>query len=361
MKSPLFIFITLIGAITLLSFQSCKPDDIIISPIPEPDPETATPLEIVIPNGFPAMPIPEDNPMTVEGVALGRSLFYDNRLSGDNSQSCATCHQSEASYADSNRFSKGIIGAIGDRNAMAIVNLGYAFALFWDGRSASLEEQALEPVVNPIEMNATWPEVLDKLNADTDYRNRFKVAFGVDVIDSLDVAKAIAQFERTMISGNSKFDKSQVGEAQFTDSELRGQLLFFGEKGDCFHCHGSSLFTGFEYENNGAQQILTDNGLGDVTGLATDIGKFKPTTLRNIAFTAPYMHDGQFETLEEVVEFYNSGVNQSSPNISPTMMKNNRPGGTLNLTVQEKADLVAFLKTLSDSEFVNNPDFMDPS
>lgn len=348
------IFFVLLGS--LLTIASCTPDP--VEPCP---PAEATPYSLEIPRGFPMMAIPEDNSLTVEGIALGRKLFYDTRLSDDNTQSCASCHQTNASYADSNQFSTGIDGSIGTRNAMAVVNIGYSFALFWDGRSATVEEQALAPVTNPIEMNTTWPKVLSKLNADTYYKDMFKIAFGVDVIDSLDVAKAIAQFERTMLSGNSKYDKWLRGEALLTTNEMNGLALFSDEKADCFHCHGTSLFMGFAYENNGVQPVMIDKGLGDVTGLSTDIGKFKPPTLRNIELTAPYMHGGQFNTLEEVVEFYNSGVNQSSPNVSPLMLKSNRPGGSLNLTVQERADLVAFLKILSDPDFINNPDFMDPN
>ena len=355
MKLSRTIFL-LFSSISLIGYQSCKPDE----PVECPPGEVVIPYELEIPRGFPTMDIPQDNPMTVQGVELGRALFYDVRLSGDNTQACATCHISQVAYSDSNRFSTGIDGSIGDRNAMAVVNLGYAFSLFWDGRAATLEEQALAPVTNPIEMNTTWPEVLDKLNADSYYRSKFKVAFGVDVIDSLDVAKAIAQFERTMLSGNAKFDRAQRGEEPYTDSELRGRDMFFDERADCFHCHGTMLVTGFTFENNGLQQTMEDIGLGGVTGKPTDIGKFKAPTLRNIAFTAPYMHDGRFNTLEEVIEFYNSGVNQSSPNVSPLMLKPNRPNGNLNLTQQEKDDLLAFLLTLSDTEFVNNPDFMEP-
>lgn len=346
-------FLFSIVTLMLLFTSSCKKDDV-DAPC---EPTGPTPYNLTIPFGFPPMAIPEDNPMTVEGVELGRMLFYDNRLSGNNTQSCATCHFSSSSFSDSAQFSTGITGAIGNRNAMAIVNLGYSFAFFWDGRAATLEEQALEPVVNPIEMNAKWPDVLDKLNADTYYRQQFKTAFGVDVIDSLDVAKAIAQFERTMISGNSRFDKYNRGEVVLTDSEFNGFTLFMTEAADCFHCHGTTLTMGFDYENNGLQQTMEDLGVGGVTGLSTDIGKFKPPTLRNIELSAPYMHDGRFQTLEEVVEFYNSGVNQSSPNISPLMLKANRPGGSLNLTDQEKADLVAFLKTLTDEQFISNPEF----
>ena len=186
---------------------------------------------------------------------------------------------------------------------MAIINMGYSFAYFWDGRSATLEEQALEPVRNPIEMNANWPDVLTTLNADSAYRELFKVAYNVDGIDSFDVAKALAQFERTMISGNSRFDQFERGELLLTEKERDGLVIFMTERGDCFHCHGTSLLMGFAFENNGLQQVVADNGLGDVTGLSSDIAKFKPPTLRNIALSSPYMHDGRFSTLEEVVEF----------------------------------------------------------
>ncbi|UTW65867.1 c-type cytochrome [bacterium SCSIO 12643] len=341
----------------LLSIASCTHDPV-IKPAP---PKEATPYNLELPPGFPPMEIPADNPMTVEGVELGRKLFYDIRLSGNNTQSCADCHITEFGYSDSARFSLGIDGLKGKRNAMAVINVGYNIASFWDGRAKTLEEQALMPVTDPLEMHANWPDVLVKLNADQEYRDMFKVAFKVDVIDSLDVAKAIAQFERTMISGNSRFDKYVNGALLLEPNELRGFQVFATERGDCFHCHGTSLLMGFAFENNGLQQTMEDIGYGKVTGLSTDEGKFRPPTLRNIALTAPYMHDSRFTTLEEVVEFYNSGVNQSSPNISPLMLKANRPNGSLNLTAQEKADLVAFLKTLTDEDFINNKSFQDPN
>lgn len=243
---------------------------------------------------------------------------------------------------------------------MAIINLGYALHFFWDGRAATLEAQALLPVVNPIEMNTTWPRVLEKLNQDQNYRQKFKLAFNVDVIDSFDVAKAIAQFERTMISGDSKYDRFYNGIENLTESELRGFEIYTTEKGDCFHCHGSILFTGFDYENNGLQKTVIDQGVGGVNGIATDIAKFKPPTLRNIALTAPYMHDGRFNNLKEVIEFYNSGVNQHSPNISPLMLKANRKDGSLHLSAQDKSDLLAFLLTLSDPFFIENLDYRKP-
>lgn len=351
---PLFTVL----ALGLLLISSCKKDEPVVS---EPGNSVQpTPYELEIPRGFPAMPIPDNNPLTVEGVELGRQLFYDVRLSGDNTQACASCHLAPASFSDSARFSTGITGDVGNRNAMAIVNLGYSFALFWDGRASTLEEQALAPVTNPIEMNATWPEVLDKLNADQNYRDEFKVAFGVDVIDSFDVAMAIAQFERTMISGDSKFDIDPFGLSGLSVEEKRGFDIFSTERGDCFHCHNAAtLFEGVEFENNGLQQVMEDFGVGGVTGKPEDMGKFKPTTLRNIELTSPYMHDGRFKTLEEVIEFYNSGVNQNSPNVSPLMTKGNRPNGSLNLSPQEKSDLLSFLKALTDTNFTQNPDFLE--
>ena len=345
------LFLAFLSGVVLISFHACKPDPV------EPCSETLTPYELDIPFGFPQIVVPKNNPMTVQGVELGRKLFYDVRLSGDNTQACATCHFSTASYADSAQFSTGITGAIGDRNAMAVVNVGYSFSLFWDGRAATLEEQALAPVTNPIEMNATWPDVLTKLNADSYYRDEFKFVYGVNVIDSFDVAKALAQFERTMISGNSRYDKYLRGELILTDEELRGRELYNDEKADCTHCHGSSLHMGFVFVNNGLQQVMADSGLGGVTGLLSDIGLFKPPTLRNIEFTGPYMHDGRFKTLEEVIEFYANDVNQQSPNISIDMLKGNRPGGKLQLSDRDKTDLIAFLKSLTDMDFVTNPAF----
>lgn len=346
--------------IVFLLMVSCKHDPVIS--VKAKEVKKPTPYNLELPKGFPPMDIPEDNPLTVEGVELGRKLFYDERLSGDNTQSCSSCHMPEYSYADSNDFSLGIDGLKGKRSAMAIVNVGYNMASFWDGRAKTLEDQALLPVVDPLEMNATWPDVLEKLNADQEYRDMFKIAFNIDVIDSLDVAKAIAQFERTMVSGNSKFDKYVNGELLLEPDESRGFQLFNGEGGDCRHCHGTALFMGFEMVNNGLDQTTTDNGYGDVTGNPLDMGKFRPPTLRNITLTGPYMHDGRFETLEEVIEFYNSGVHQDSPNLSIDMKKVNRTdnGGSLNLTSQQKADLLAFLKTLTDEEFLMNKNFQDP-
>ena len=310
---------------------------------------STTPFVIETPYGFPDMNIPTNNPMTVEGVALGNKLFHDKILSGNEMQACASCHLQSAAFSDTNQFSTGIDGFIGDRNASTIINAGWNNSNFWDGRASSLEEQAFEPVVNPVEMNDTWLNVEMKLNADIEYPTLFKNAFNIDYIDSNHVVMAIAQFERTLISANSKFDKYLRGETQLTASELGGYAIFNSEKGDCFHCHGTQMFMDNLFHNNGLDpEPFTDLGLGKITNNASDNAKFKTPTLRNIEFSSPYMHDGRFSTLEEVVEHYNSG-GEYSLTVDPLMKK---LGVGLQLTNQEKQDLVAFLKTLTDSDFI---------
>jgi len=339
-----------------VAVSSCKPD-------PDPVDYVTTPYVLNIPQGLPPMDsfIPADNPMTVEGVALGRKLFYDPILSGDNSQSCSSCHVQEKGFSDPDQFSEGINGDFGNRNSMPIVNLGWnQFGFFWDGRSITLEEQALDPVVNPIEMNATWPEVEAKLNAHSEYPELFRKAFNVDRIDSLAVAKAIAQFERTLISGNSKFDRFYNQQAgQLSDAELRGLTLYITEAADCFHCHGlGGLITDNRFRNNGLDVAFSDSGRYNVTQDVADIGKFRTPTLRNIELTAPYMHDGRFFTLEQVVDHYSDHV-QISETVDPLMELVGFGGAQL--SVQDKADLVAFLKTFTDTEFINNEDHSNPN
>lgn len=304
------------------------------------------------------MPIPANNPTTVEGVALGRKLFYDTKLSDNLTQSCASCHQQTNAFTDSAAFSVGTNGAKGGRNAMQIINLAWSKYLFWDGRRVNLEGQAHDPVTNPIEMRNTWPNVVSRLQNDADYPNLFFKAFGTKNIDSNLVVKAIAQFERTLISFNSKFDKYYFeGDTTVLNaSEKRGQALFFG-KADCNHCHSDVLLTDDALRNNGLDLTFKDRGRGEVTKNTSDDGKFKVPTLRNIEFTAPYMHDSRFKTLEEVVNHYNEGIVKNSPNIDENMEVINKG---LNLTQQEKSDLVAFMKTFTDSEFLSNTKFSKP-
>ena len=339
----------------LLLVAGCAKD-----PNPEPPGEVydPTPYELVIPAGFPDMLIPADNPMTIEGVFLGRQLFYDSILSGDNTQSCGSCHTPAFNFSDNGeRFSKGITGDIGTRNSMAVINVGWMTELFWDGRAKGVEEQALGPVPNPIEMHLKWPDAQLKLNEHPDYPDLFFKAFGTREIDSILVVKAIAQFERTMISSNSKWDRYLRGEVSLTQAEAQGFEIFFTEKGDCFHCHATILFTDNLPHNNGLDSVFADQGYGGITKNPLDNGKFKTPTLRNIVFSAPYMHDGRFETLEEVVDFYSDGV-KWSPTVDPLMKKVNQGG--VRLTEQEKQNLIAFIKTLTDTTFINNPDFSNP-
>ncbi len=345
-----------IGCILLLICLSCSNEN--------PNEYTPTPSPLQIPQFFednilnPV--IPNSNPQTVEGVALGKKLFFDPILSGDNSQSCADCHAPENAFSDTDKFSDGIDGLPGKRNTMPLFNLAWNYdeKFFWDGRVFSLEHQAFQPVIDPIEMHSTWEQVVQKLQQDAEYPNLFDQAFGASKIDSTMVTKAIAQFERTLISSNSKFDKYLLGETTLTPEELNGFNVFMDEtRGDCFHCHGSDknpLWTDNIFHNNGLDAAITDLGLGKATGDPADNGKFKSPSLRNLAFTAPYMHDGRFATLEAVIEHYSEGL-QNSPTIDP-LMKKVAQGG-VQLSTKDKADLKAFLLTLSDHEFINNPDF----
>jgi cytochrome c peroxidase len=355
MKNKNYILSILAIVITI---SSCKKDEIYpLDYIPQPHsvdiPDYVNNFVLTGP-----MPIPTNNPLTIEGIALGRELFYEKQLSSDNSMSCASCHFQEFAFSDDNQFSEGVLGELGDRQAMAIINSAWDDKFFWDGRAVSLEDQAFGPVVNPIELNDTWKNVVEKLQNDPKYPIMFHKAFGTHIIDSVLVSKAISQFERTMISFDSKYDKFFFNDEDvYSESEERGFDLYF-DKAECIHCHSGPMLTDFTFRNNGLDLVITDNGLGKVTGLTSDDGKFKVPTLRNIELTAPYMHDGRFATLEDVIEHYNSGVESTSPNLDVEM---NHFADGLELTAQEKTDLIAFLKTFTDFTFLTNPDFSDPN
>jgi cytochrome c peroxidase len=350
-------FFLLVGA--LIALGACQKDEPDVAPVPG-----ATPLALEYPSHFPDPVIPANNPTTVEGVALGRRLFYEKRLSGNNTMACADCHLADYNYADFNRFSTGIDGIQGNRNAMAVINLAWQDFFFWDGRSVSMEEQAGLPVEDPIEMHATWPDVVQKLSADPTYRSLFKAAFGSETITRERATKAIAQFERTMISGNSKFDRFVQGLEALSVQEAQGYAIFNTEIGDCFHCHGDATtgymfgaFGNLQFSNNGLDSVpLPNSGRERVTGNPADRGKFKIPTLRNVEFSFPYMHDGRFNTLEEVIDFYNTG-GHPSPTIDPNMKA---AGVGRNWSAEQKQALVAFLKTLSDTDFITDPRFSDP-
>lgn len=327
---------------------------------------TPIPYSLEIPTLFAdkliAPVIPANNPLTVEGVALGKKLFFDKKLSGDETQSCASCHNPQKAFTDNQQFSDGIDGFSGTRNTMPLFNLAWNFdeRFAWDGKEFSLENQALEPVTNPLEMHANWTVIAVKLQQHAEYPTLFLQAFGTSKIDSALVTKAIAQFERTLISGTSKFDQYLKGEATLTPEEENGFNVFMDEaKGDCFHCHGSNnnpIWSDNKFHNNGLDATFTDLGFGAVTGDPSDNGKFKSPSIRNLAFTAPYMHDGRFTTLEEVINHYSEGL-QPSSTIDPLMKKVDQGG--VALSTQDKADLKAFLLSLSDFEFINNPAFQE--
>lgn len=373
-RQTLLLSTLVIGMVALTACHRDKQED-------NPSPSAfGTPYQLVIPGNLPPMDIPLNNPMTVEGVALGRFLFYDERLSGDNGMSCATCHAPALAFTDGKAVSKGIDSIAGTRSTMSLINLGYNNFFFWDGRAATLEDQILQPVKNPIEMHETWPSAMSKLQADAAYPTLFANAFGADHIDSLLVAKAIAQFVRTMISGNSPFDKFRRGEATLPVDAQVGFDLFKKEGGtigqiipvagstpvigqggaDCFHCHteAAGLFTDEQFHNNGLDTEFADPGRAGVTNNPADMAKFKTPTLRNIMVTAPYMHDGRFTTIDQVLDHYNSG-GHASPTVDP-FMKFTDPEMQLGLDPTKRAQIKAFLNSLTDEEFLTDPAFSDP-
>jgi cytochrome c peroxidase len=332
------------------------------------------------PKNFPPPTLPEDNPLTKQGIKLGRLLVYDPILSDDSTLSCMGCHHQSNAFVDlNNRFSKGIDGIAGKRNAMPLFNLAWHKSFFWDGRSATLEQQILKPVEDPIEMHETWPDAINKLSKHKEYPRLFYEAFGEEVITKELAAKAMAQFLRTIISSNSRYDKYLRGELfgtadDLTDEEQRGLELILTEPiaggADCFHCHDVSnqLFLNVnitnQFRNNGLQEAASindfvDKGRGPITSNNDDYGKFKIPTLRNLTYTAPYMHNGMFNTIDEVLDFYN-GIPKNSPTLDPLMTTHRNQNG-LNLSDDDKKAIKAFILALTDESFLNIPDYSKPS
>ncbi len=308
-------------------------------------------VKLKVPLGLPPVPIPADNPPTAEKIALGRKLYYDPILSVDNTIACASCHGPASGFADPKPFSAGVGGKTGGRNAPTVLNAAYNALQFWDGRAPSLEKQAEGPVQNPVEMANTLPAVEKKLLADAAYRAEFEKAFGPGPITYEKVEKAIAAFERTVISGNSPFDRYFYGgdKSALSPSARRGLEVFRNpKKGNCAACHAigekNALFTDNKFHNIGVGADYKDNyqdlGRYNVTHNEADKGAFKTPTLRNIAKTAPYMHDGSLKTLKDVVDFYVGGGN-SNPHLDKEIHALDF------LTAQQRADLVAFLESLT--------------
>ena len=300
--------------------------------------------------------IPADNPTTVSGVSLGRKLFYETMLSNDLTMNCASCHKQANSFDDSRQFSQGTPGTFGTRNAMPIVNLAWNNSFFWDGRRPSLEGQAHDPVANPIEMANSWPVVVTRLQQSATYPELFFKAFGTRVIDSNLVVKAIAQFERTLVSFNSRYDQyAYLHNPVLTSDEADGYELF--QVFHCTSCHSYGLFTDHSFRNNGLDLAPADSGLAKFTHNPSDYGKFKVPSLRNVALTAPYMHDGRFATLDAVVNFYSRFVAAGSPNLDSNMtLILNGP----TMTPTQRDHIVAFLETLTDSSFITNAAYSQP-
>lgn len=345
-------------SITLLVASGC-------AKAPEPVWDTA-PYTLDF-GGLPEPELPADNPLTEQGVKLGRMLFYETRLSGDNSMACASCHKQENAFTDTNRFSTGIDGLDGHRQAMSAVNMlwntnGY----FWDGRAQKLRDQSIIPIQDVLEMNETMENVVEKLEQDTLYTHQFFRAFGSEDISSYRIGLALEQFMNSIVSYRSKYDLFLDGEATFTEEEELGMELFFEEYNpyfpetsgaDCGHCHGGKNFSSQEYMNNGLDSIYNDDGRYDVTGLESDRGAMKVTTLRNIELTPPYMHDGRFNTLEEVIDHYNEGL-RNNASLNPALAMTMGTGLMLNET--DKDALIAFLKTLTDTSLIQDSRYASP-
>lgn len=302
-----------------------------------------TPLQPKLPLGIDAAPpVPADNPMTAAKVELGRQLFFDARLSVDGSVSCATCHNPAMGFTDGRLTSMGTKAQVGGRSAPSVINLAYAQnGVFWDGRAKSLEDQAKGPIANPIEMSSTHDAAVSRLNTIPGYKQQFQQVFGSPEIHIDNVAKAIAAFERTIISGNSPWDRFLKGDATaLSDSAKRGWETY-QKKANCLACHAGFNLTDNNYHNLGVGLDKRNPDLGRyiVTKNEEDKGRFKTPTLREITYTGPYMHDGRFQTLEEVIDFYDKG-GIKNPQLDKEIKQ-------LRLTPGEKADLLAFLKSLN--------------
>ncbi len=315
-----------------------------------------TPYAFTVPAGFPQPALPTDNPLTEEGLRLGRRLFFDRRLSGNGSQSCAGCHDPEAGMGDRVALSRGAEGEPGQRNAMPLHNLAWHPAFAWDGTRRTIRDQARAALTHPVEMNARPADVEARLGEDPRVRRDVAAAFGDEAVTIERIGLALEQYLLSLVSAESRFDAAMAGGVELTADERRGLELFMtesdpgrGRRGaDCFHCHGGALFSDFVSRSNGLDRIAGDPGAWNLTGQSPDHGRFKTPSLRNVALTAPYMHDGRFETLEQVVAHYDHGV-QRAANLDPNLAKHGSTG--LGLSDDDQRALVAFLRCLTDAGF----------
>ena len=344
------VFMTALGIVCLLGCSNSPKRQETAASQPAPPKPIGPIVEIKAPLGLPAVPVPAGNPPTAETVALGRKLYYDTRLSVDNTISCASCHHPLVGFSDGKPVSDGVKGGKGTRNAPVVMNAAYSTLQFWDGRAASLEKQAEGPVANPIEMGMTHEGVVKRLNDAPVYKAEFEKAFGSGPITYDMAAMAIASFERTAISANSPFDRYFYGgdKKALSASAIRGLEVFRNPaKGNCAVCHTIeekfALFTDNKFHNLGVglnnKGELTDLGRFDATKADADRGAFKTPSLRNIALSGPYMHDGSHKTLKEVVDFYIGG-GSSNDHLDKDIK-------ALTLNKQEREDLIAFLGSLT--------------
>jgi cytochrome c peroxidase len=329
--------------------------------------------DVSLPNSFfDANLMREDNATSVnstrnQGATLGRVLFYDVALSKNNTISCASCHNQENSFSDPNRFSIGFEGGLTARNSMSLANARFYRngRFFWDERASSLEEQVLMPIQDHIEMGLTLAELETKLSTRRKYKILFNRAFGDTIVTRERISRGLSQFVRSMVSYQSKFDEGLALAndprrpfANFSNSENRGKEIFFSPQTNCAQCHTTAAFVGDSARNNGLDAQLTDLGVGGVTGQNNDLGEFKVPSLRNIEVTAPFMHDGRFTTLEQVIEHYNSGV-RNSQNLDNRLRQGNGVR-RLNLSSTDKVALKNFLLTLTDHTFLTDEKFSSP-
>ena len=292
-------------------------------------------FQLIYPSYFPT-PVYnfKNNELTKEKFELGRKLFYDGILSSDNSVSCGTCHSQVHGFADHNvNFSSGVNNLKGTRNSPAITNMIWSPSFMWDGGVNHIEVFSVAPITNPVEMNETMSNVISKLNNNNEYKNLFKIAYGIDNIT-----------DQAMLRALTIYDKVRQGKVSFSTDEAEGYELF---KQKCASCHSEPLFTNYQYKNNGLDSIYTDLGRGRITFNANDNGKFKVPSLRNVELTYPYMHDGRFWTLEQVLELYNSGIKHSAT-LAPELANG------LPMTADEKKKIIAFLKTLTDYTIISD-------
>ncbi len=290
---------------------------------------------------LPAVPVPPDNPQCDSKIRLGAQLYFDPRLSADNTISCATCHDPATAWANHGATDTGIKGQVGSRNSGTILDAAYMRFQFWDGRASSLEEQALGPIHNPIEMGETLENVVIKLNQIPGYKEAFQKVFGTEV-NTDGIAKAIAAFERTVLSGPSPYDRYLLGDKNALSPAAKRGLEIFNGKGHCTPCHSGPMFSDQGFHNLGVgykDGEYADVGRYDQTRNDRDLGAFKTPGLRNVALTYPYLHDGSEKSLEDVIELYNRG-GIPNPHLDPLMLP-------LNLTAREKSDLIEFLKSLT--------------